>query len=87
MASGKSFGALVVRVGQPSRRAVIFPGTGPRGVFPGEFWKTITQAGIGGIAGEAAATLGLSQMVETLIHRTLPQRGGSPFGGLSVAGA
>jgi len=37
MASGKSFGALIVRVGQPNRRAVIFPGTGPRGVFPGEF--------------------------------------------------
>jgi hypothetical protein len=37
MASGKSFGALIVRVGQPNRRAVIFPGTGPRGVFLGEF--------------------------------------------------
>jgi hypothetical protein len=37
MASGKSFGALAVRVGQPNRRAVIFPGTGPRGVFLGEF--------------------------------------------------
>jgi hypothetical protein len=35
MASGTSFGALVIR--EPNRRAVIFPGTGPRGVFLGEF--------------------------------------------------
>src|ERR1700730_5548078 len=79
MASGKSFGALVVRVAKSTRRAVIFPGSGPRGVFLGE--KTISQAGIGGTVGEAAATLGLSGKVERVIHRTLPQRGGSPFGG------
>jgi hypothetical protein len=73
MASGKSFGALVVvRAGLPDRRVVIFfLGAGPRGIFLVEFQKTITQAGIGGIAGKAAATLGLFEKVERLIHRFL----------------
>jgi hypothetical protein len=51
MASGKSFGALVVRAGPPDRRVIIFfLGAGPRGIFLGELQKPITQAGIGGIA-------------------------------------
>jgi hypothetical protein len=64
MASGKSFGALVVRTGLPNRRAAILLGAGPRGVFLGELQKTMTQAGIGAIAGEAAAALGLFEKVE-----------------------
>src|SRR5260370_42655028 len=36
IASGKSFGALVVRLGLPNRRAVIFPGAGPCGVYSSE---------------------------------------------------
>src|SRR5258705_13798801 len=43
--------------------------------------KTIAQIRVGGIAGEAAATLGLLVKVKRLRHRTHWQQGGSPLRG------
>src|SRR5258705_12388513 len=74
---------LVLWAGLPNRRAFVFLGAGPCGVFLGELEKTVAQGRIGGVAGEAAATLGLLKKVERLRHRTHSQRGGSPYGALT----
>src|ERR1700730_3627088 len=85
MASGKSFGALVVRVGVPNRRAVILLGAGPDGVFPGEIEKTAAQHWIGGIASEAAATLVRKDRKADPSDSLATRR--ESLWGLSVAGA
>jgi len=55
MSTRYSGGALVVRARVSSRAFRIFR----RSVFIGELEETIAQICIGGVAGEAAATLGL----------------------------
>src|SRR5258708_4599254 len=47
-------------------------------VFLGEREKTVAHAVISGIAGQAAATLGLFSKLEGLRHSTHSRRGGSP---------
>jgi len=59
MSTRYSGGALVVRARVSSRAFRIFHRGGPRSVFIGELEETIAHIRVGGIAGEAAATLGL----------------------------
>jgi hypothetical protein len=91
MPAGRSGSARIVRAGLPNRRAVIcvaiclviFLGAGPRRVFIRKPEKTITQTGIGGIAGEMAATLGCSRRWKDCAIGLTRNKAGVPFGALN----
>jgi hypothetical protein len=59
MAISRSGKARLVRAGVSDRGLPIFHRGGPCSVVIGELGKTTAQIHVGGIAGEAAATLGL----------------------------
>ena len=59
MAISRSGKARLVRAGVSDRGFLIFHRGGPCSVVIGEHERTIAQIHVGGIAGEAAATLGL----------------------------
>jgi len=63
--------------------AVGFPDLAPPCAFTGELEKAVARFCVSGVAGEAAATLGLIEKVKRLRHRTHFQPGASPFGALS----
>src|SRR5260221_874755 len=88
MAISRSGKARLVRAGVLDRGFPIFHRGGPCSVVIGEFEKTTARICVGGIAGEAAATLGLLvKGVKTAPSDSLATRRESPPWGLSVAGA
>src|SRR5258708_31913832 len=84
MAISRSGKARLVRAGVLDRGFPIFHRGGPCSVVIGEFEKTTARICVGGIAGEAAATLGLLvKGVKTAPSDSLATRRESPLGALS----
>src|SRR5260370_33550062 len=86
MAISRSGKARLVRAGVLDRGFPIFHRGGPCSVVIGEVEKTTARICVGGIAGEAAATLGLLvKGVKTAPSDSLATRREAPLGGSQAA--